>query len=115
MKVEKPMTPNQKINGNKLYKFMMVNDIVTKEQMLNCLGWDNSKDRQLRELISLIAQKVPVISTSDNRGYKIAKNDADLEEVEHTWAELSSRIEELQKRIQPLIDFREKVKRGKRL
>lgn len=111
MGFEKPMTDNQKLNGNKLYKFMMLNDIVTKEQMLAHLGWDKSKDRQLRDLLSNIAKKMPVISTSDNRGYKIAKTKEDLEEVEHTWAELSSRIEELQKRIRPLLDFRERYGR----
>ena len=111
MKCEKPMTENQKYYGNKLYKFMMLNNIVTKEQMLKHLGWDKSKDRQLRDLLSNIAKKMPVISTSDNRGYKIAKTKEDLEEVEHTWAELSSRIEELQKRIRPLLDFRERFVR----
>lgn len=111
MGFEKPMTDNQKLNGNKLYKFMMLNDIVTKEQMLAHLGWDKSKDRQLRDLLSNIAKKMPVISTSDNRGYKIAKTKEDLEEVEHTWSELSSRIEELQKRIRPLLDFRERFGR----
>ena len=67
MSFEKPMTENQKINGNKLYKFMKNNDVVTKEQMLDCLGWDKSKDRQLRDLISCIAKRVPVISTSDSK------------------------------------------------
>lgn len=111
MGFEKPLTENQRINGNKLYKFMMINDVVTKEQMLEYLGWDKNKDRQLRDLLSNIAKKVPVISTSDNRGYKIAKSEKDLKEVEHTWAELSSRIEEIEKRIKPLIEFKEKFRR----
>ena len=104
---EKPMTENQKINGNKLYKFMKNNDIVTKEQMLSCLGWDKTKDRQLRDLISCIAKKVPVISTSDSRGYKIAKTKQDLKDVVHQWKELDCRIQELEKRKQPLIKFYE--------
>lgn len=112
MAFEKPMSENQKENGNKLYRFMKYNDFVTKEQMLEHLGWDKTKDRQLRDLISMIAKKVPVISTSDSRGYKIAKTKEDLELVEHTWAEMSSRIEELTKRIAPLIEFREKFKFG---
>ena len=33
-----------------------------------------------------------------------------LREVEHTWAELSSRVEVLNKRIVPLIAFRDKIK-----
>lgn len=112
MAFEKPMSENQKENGNKLYRFMKYNDFVTKEQMLAHLGWDKTKDRQLRDLISMIAKKVPVISTSDSKGYKIAKDKADLELVEHAWAELASRIEELTKRIMPLMQFREKFKFG---
>jgi hypothetical protein len=107
MSFEKPMTENQKINGNKLYKFMKNNDIVTKEQMLDCLGWDKTKDRQLRDLISCIAKRVPVISTSDSKGYKIAQTKQDLKDVVHQWKELDSRIEELQKRREPLIKFYE--------
>lgn len=110
MKCEKPMTENQKINGNKLYKFMMGNDVLTKEQMLNALGWDSKKDRQLRDLISMIAKKVPVISTSDSKGYKIAKTKEDLELVCHQWKENDSRIEEIQARTKPLIDFYEKFR-----
>ena len=110
MKIEKPMTENQTANGNKLYHFMMANDYLTKEQMLAYLGWDSKKDRQLRDLISLIAKKVPVISTSDKKGYKIAKTIDDLREVEHCWSEIDSRIEELEERKKPLIKFYEKVK-----
>lgn len=110
VKCEKPMTENEKINGNKLYRFLMVNNVVTKEQMLEHLGWDKKKDRQLRDLLSMIGKKVPLIATSDQRGYKIAKTKADLREVEHTWAEMSSRIENLQERIAPLIKFYEKYK-----
>lgn len=110
MAFEKPMTEAQKENGNRLYKFMMANGTVTKEQMLGALGWDEKKDRQLRDLISCIAKKVPVISTSDARGYYIAKTKADLEAVEHQWKELDSRIEELEKRKEPLIRFYEKLK-----
>lgn len=105
MGYEKPMTPNQKVWGNMLYKYMMRNDVLTKEQMLEYLGWDKNKDRQLRELISLIAQKVPVVSTSDTKGYKIAKTKADLEAVEHQKAEILSRINELKARLSPLDKF----------
>lgn len=112
MAFEKPMSENQKENGNKLYRFMKYNDFVTKEQMLAHLGWDKTKDRQLRDLISMIAKKVPVISTSDSKGYKIAKSPADLEEVEHQLKEFDSRIQEIEKRKEPLWKFRDKVKFG---
>ena len=107
---EKPMTQNQKENGNKLYKFMMLHEIVTKEQMLQYLGWDSKKDRQLRDLISFIAKKVPVISTSDSKGYKIAKTIKDVEEAEHQWKELDKRQRELEERKRPLIEFINKNK-----
>lgn len=105
------MTPKQKENGNKLYKFMMIRDTVTKEQMLEYLGWDKTKDRQLRDLISFIAKKVPVISTSDTKGYKIAKTREDLEQVIHQWKENDSRIDEIKARNEPLIKFYEKYGR----
>lgn len=111
--IGKPMTENQKENGNKLYRFMMTSDYVTKEKMLAYLGWDKIKDRQLRDLISLIAKKVPVISTSDKKGYKIAKTIYDIEEVIHSWKEIDSRIAELEERKKPLIEFYEKHKGNK--
>jgi flagellar biosynthesis/type III secretory pathway chaperone len=95
-----------------LYLFLKQNDVVTKEQMLEHLGWDSKKDRQLRDLLSLIGKKRPLISTSDSKGYKIAKTQKDIEEVEHTLAEMSSRVEEIQKRMQPLYSFRDLHKFG---
>lgn len=107
---QKPMTGNQKMLGNKLYKYMWVNEVLTKEQMLDYLGWDKTKDRQLRDLISFIAKKVPVISTSDSKGYRIAKTKSDLEDVEHQWKEFDKRIEEMELRKKPLIEFYEKMR-----
>ena len=112
MAFEKPMSENQKENGNKLYRFMKHNDFVTKEQMLQCLGWDKTKDRQLRDLVSCIAKKVPVVSTSDSRGYKLIQSAEDLELVEHQLREFDARIAELEKRKAPLWKFRDKVKFG---
>jgi hypothetical protein len=86
----------------------MNHDVVSKEQMLNYLGWDKKKDRQLRDLLSLIGQKVPLIAVSSDNGYKIAKTKADLQEVIHSWKELDSRIKALEARKLPLIKFYEK-------
>lgn len=110
VKCEKPLTENEKENASKLYKYLLKNDVATKEEMLDFLGWNKSKDRQLRNLLSIIGQRKPLISVSSGKGYKIAKDESDLREVEHTWAELSSRIEEIQKRIEPLIKFYDKYK-----
>ena len=112
MKNEKPMTENQKYYGNMLFRFLLSKEYATKEEMLEHLGWDKKKDRQLRDLLSAIGKKVPLIATSDSKGYKIAKTPKDLEEVEHTLAEMSSRVEEIQKRMQPLYEFRDLHKFG---
>ena len=88
----------------------MHNDVVTKDQMLAHLGWDKKKDRQLRDLLSLIGQRVPLIAVSSDNGYKIAKTKEDLDEVIHSWKELDSRIEVLEARKQPLIKFYEKFR-----
>lgn len=109
MEIKKPMTENEKKNGNLLYKYLMKNDVVSKEQMLNVLGWDSKKDRQLRDLLSMIGKKKPLIATSDQRGYKIAKTKDDLEEVRHQYNELMSRIENLRERVIPLSEFYKQI------
>jgi hypothetical protein len=78
---------------------------LTKPQIMEMY---NCNERTAREMISIIAKKFPVVATSDKEGYKIATTAADKKEVEHTWAELSSRNEEIKARIEPLISFREK-------
>ena len=84
----------------------------TKQELMEIYGVG---ERQVRMMITEISHRVPVIATSGtNDGYKIARTADDLELVEHSWAELSSRIEELQKRIEPLIKFREKIKFGEK-
>lgn len=108
MKCEKPITENQKEIGNKLYKLFYKSEWLTKEEMLEYLGWDMKKERQLRDIISLIAKRVPIISTSDSKGYKLAKTQEDKQLVIGTWMEIDSRIEELSKRRKPLQEFCEK-------
>ena len=111
MKCEKPITENIKQKANALFDYLMAqNDYVTKEQIGEYLGIKN--ERSVRDVISLLATKKPIISHRGNKGYKLAKTPSDLQEVERWWAELSSRMEELEKRIIPLIKFRDKVKYG---
>lgn len=111
MKIEKPITENIKQKANALFDYLMTqSDYVTKEQIGEYLGIKN--ERQVRDVIALLATKKPIISHSGAKGYKLAKTKEDLQEVERCWAELSSRREELEKRIEPLIKFRDKVKWG---
>ncbi len=64
-----------------------------------------SNERTVRELISILAKRVPVVATSDSKGYYVASSAEDLAKVKHQWQELDSRIAELDKRRKPLIDF----------
>ena len=77
--------------------------------MISFLGISN--ERSVRDVIALLATKKPIISHSGGKGYKLARTIDDLAEVERTWAELSSRMEEIKRRMQPLIAFREKCLR----
>lgn len=105
----KPMTDQMFARANTLWLYMKKHpEPLTKAQICDicCVG----SERQARDIISVLAQHQPIISTSDSTGYRLAMTADDLREVEHTWAELSSRMEELEKRIKPLIRFRDKYK-----
>jgi hypothetical protein len=110
MEYTKPPTDNMKEKANKLYKYLKdIGRYATKEEIGAVLGIGN--ERSVRDVISLLATKKPIISHSGGKGYRLAVSADDLPEVERTWAELSSRAEELERRMQPLIAFREKCLR----
>lgn len=110
MTPSKPLTDNIKEKANALYLYLkQVGRYATKEEIGQFLGVNN--ERSVRDIIALLATKKPIISHSGNKGYKLAQTADDLEEVERTWAELSSRMEELERRTAPLIAFREKMLR----
>ena len=110
MKNEKVLTEIERQRANELYRYMKSHGTVTKDEI--CRLFNLSNERTARDLIKLVAVKVPVISTSDAKGYRLAKTAQDLADVDHTAAELSSRIEELDRRLAPLYKFRDKVKYG---
>ena len=109
MKCEKPITDNMKQKCNDFWRYMKSkNDYVTKAELMSHFNIKN--ERTVRDVISTLASRVPIISTSDCKGYKLATSESDLELVIHSWQELDSRIEELEKRRKPLIQFYEKHK-----
>ena len=109
-KCEKPeFTREMKDKLNLMYKTLK-QGFHTKQELMDIFGLG---ERQIRMLITEVSHRFPVISVSgSNCGYKLATSVEDLELVEYTWGELSSRVEELQKRMQPLITFRDKMKYG---
>lgn len=109
MKIEKPITQNLREKARLILDFLHdKKDYITKAEIMAVAGVKN--ERSAREIISYIAGYCPIIATSDNKGYKLAKTTADLEAVEHAWKELDSRQAELERRKQPLIKFYEKAK-----
>lgn len=108
MQIAKPELTNlEKKRANELWAYMKDRGYCTKEELCRVLGWEynNSNDRRLRELLAILASKLPVVSTSDSKGYLLAKNKEDGEAVLHALAELSKRIAEIYKRMPPLTDF----------
>lgn len=105
---EKPLTDGIKGKANRFYLYLKEKrDFATKEEIGAVIGVSN--ERSVRDVISLLATRKPIISHSGGKGYRLALTEADLPEVERTWAELSSRAEELERRMKPLIAFREKI------
>lgn len=109
-KAEKPeFTDEMRAKLNSMVR-LLYKRFYTKQELMEIY---NVGERQIRMMITAISHRLPVMSTSGtNNGYKIATSPEELELVENSWAELSSRIEELQKRISPLIKFRDKIKYG---
>jgi hypothetical protein len=100
-------TEEMRARLNKMYK-LLKEKFYTKKELMEIF---NLGERQIRMMIAEISHRFPVISTSGtNAGYKIATSKDDLELVEQTWGELSSRMTETEKRIAPLIKFRESVR-----
>lgn len=108
-KCEKPFTANIREQANKLFFYLREqDDFVTKQQISDYLGVKD--ERSTRAIISALATRKPILSRSSGCGYKLCQSEKDLEEAEHTLAEMSSRIEEIQKRMQPLYEWRDKIK-----
>lgn len=112
MDIKKPeLSMLDRRRGNELFHYLRrAQRLVTKEELCAVLGWkfNRSNERRIRELISLLAKRVPIIATSNEKGYKLAMTPQDLEAVKHQWNELDSRIDELAERRKPLIRFYEK-------
>lgn len=106
MEIRKPeMTEATKARLNELY-LMLRRRTHTKSEIMAHFG---VSERTAREMISLVSKRAPVIATSDNSGYRIARTAEDLEAVLHSLNELESRRRELDERKQPLIKFYEKA------
>lgn len=111
MEIKQPeMSKKEKELGNQVYRILMTNSTpITKEFICDSLGWkyNSSTERKVRMLLSYIGKVKPLISTSNQKGYYIARTKEDKQAVEHQWKEIDSRIKELEERRKPLIKFYE--------
>ena len=109
MKCEKPKTTRMQEKARLIYDYLKANDrYVEKEELARVIGVHD--ERTVRDVITYIANSAPIIANSKQSVYKLARKMSDVEAVRHTWAELSSRQEELEKRMKPLIRFYEKAR-----
>lgn len=102
-KCEEPaLTQQMKDRLNEMYR-LLKNGYCSKQYLMETF---NLGERSIRQLIEIISHRYPVISSSsNNKGYKIATSDEDWEEVDNTARELSNRMQELEKRLKPLMRF----------
>ena len=73
--IAKPeLSEETKRRANEVYRYLRTEARpVTKEELCSFLGWEynSSSERRVRDLISIIAKRKPIIATSDQRGYKV--------------------------------------------
>lgn len=107
MRIGKPVTQGMKDKVNRMYIVLRRGGYFTKEQLAQEL--DIKSERAVRDVMSTLSKRNPIIAMSDNKGYKLAMTTDDLEEVVHSWQEIDSRIEELDARRKQLIAFYDKM------
>lgn len=107
MKPKKPITNKMAEKANALFEIMKDNRWHTKEELGEKLGIKN--ERSVRDVISTLSKRKPIIATSDGKGYKMAMRVCDKDEVRHAWMEIDSRIEELEARRETLKAFYDKA------
>ncbi len=109
MDFKKPLTENMKQKARAVVDYLKANErFVEKEELQAVIGCSN--ERTVRDVIAYVALYYPIIANSAQSGYKLARRLSDIDAVRHTWAELSSRQEELEKRMKPLIRFCDKAR-----
>lgn len=106
---QKPDTPTAMSKRcNELYEMLKTRSTFTKQEIA---GHFKVSVRSAREMVSTIAKRRPIIATSNKRGYRLASQSGDYLDAKHQWAEIDSRIAELEARKLPLIRFCEKVEK----
>lgn len=110
--IRKPdIPPKMMAKCNETFRMLKTGSTYTKQELSKHFS---VSERTAREMISTIAKHQPIIATSDQRGYRLALTFNDYDEAKHQWAEIDSRIAELEARKKPLIRFCQKVEERQR-
>ena len=76
------------------------------------MGWpyNSSNDRKIRDLLSILKKRCPIIATPDQKGYKLAMSADDVESVIHQWRYIDKFMKELEETKVPLKRFLDKMR-----
>lgn len=105
IKNQKKLTELQRNRLNTIY-CRLIDGIATKEQLMRLI--DVKDERIVRDCVSVIKKRFPVISLSGEKGYRIAKNKDDLEDAKHVIAAETGRANEV---IDNLVELKKFVER----
>lgn len=108
------------LEKSEIAQYMMTGDssrIFLREQL--ALHFDTS-DRQIREKVSELANYIPILSLSKDKGYRVLTFNDDTtaeelikihEDAQHQINEFKSRIENLKARMKPLVALQKVIEK----
>ena len=95
------LTAREKQLGNSIAR-LLKERTYTKEELIKIFG---ISERKIRDIVSEIAKRRPIISISSGKGYKWASNSVDdYKAALRQWRENDSRARQITSRNEPLIN-----------
>lgn len=100
MNTKPELTESEKRLGNSIAR-LLKERTYTKEELIKIFG---ISERKIRDIVSEIAKRRPIISISSGKGYKWASNSLDdYKAALRQWRENDSRARQITSRNEPLI------------
>lgn len=101
MNTKPELTESEKRLGNSIAR-LLKERTYTKEELIKIFG---ISERKIRDIVSEIAKRRPIISISSGKGYKWASNSVDdYKAALRQWRENDSRARQITSRNEPLIN-----------
>ena len=100
MNTKPELTESEKRLGNSIAR-LLKERTYTKEELIKIFG---ISERKIRDIVSEIAKRRPIISNSSSKGYKWAGNSVDdCKAILRQWRENDSRARQITSRNEPLV------------